>query len=254
MRKILIIGIGAGNPDYVTVQAIKALNKVDVFFIPDKGSDKAALRRLRAEICERFIEGSDYRMVPAPIPQRHAAADDYRGSVDAWHARLARDYEALIMAELGEGQCGGFLVWGEPALYDSTLRIVEQIRARGVALDYEVIPGISSVQALAARHRVSLNRIGQPVLITTGRKLAEGLPDEPDSVLVMLDGDQAFRRIEAGDMEIYWGAYLGTKDEILVSGKLSEVRDEIERIRRQAREQKGWIMDAYLLRKAGEDR
>ncbi|MEA2926682.1 MAG: precorrin-6A synthase, partial [Alphaproteobacteria bacterium] len=35
MRKILIIGIGAGDPEYVTVQAVNALNRVDAFFIPD---------------------------------------------------------------------------------------------------------------------------------------------------------------------------------------------------------------------------
>ena len=49
MRKILLIGIGAGNPDYLTIQAVDALNRVDVFFVPDKGAEKAALRRLREE-------------------------------------------------------------------------------------------------------------------------------------------------------------------------------------------------------------
>lgn len=253
MRKILVIGIGAGNPDYVTVQAVKALNQVDVFFIPNKGAEKAELQRLREEICERFIKGRDYRMVPMRIPARAAARDDYRGSVDAWHARLAGDYGTLISEELGEGQCGGFLVWGDPSLYDSTIRIIEHIRAKGLDLEYDVIPGISSVQALAARHRVTLNRIGQPVLITTGRKLADAMPDDLGSVVVMLDGEQAFSRVAADDLDIYWGAYLGTKDEILIAGRLSEVMGEIEQVRRQAREEKGWIMDTYLLNRRGED-
>ena len=55
MRKVLIIGIGAGNPDYVTIQAINALNQVDVFFIPNKGMEKEALQRFRLEICERSV-------------------------------------------------------------------------------------------------------------------------------------------------------------------------------------------------------
>jgi len=50
MRKVLIIGIGAGNPDYVTIQAINALNQVDVFFIPNKGMEKEALQRFRLEM------------------------------------------------------------------------------------------------------------------------------------------------------------------------------------------------------------
>jgi precorrin-6A synthase len=249
MRKILIIGIGAGNPDYVTVQAINALNQVDVFFIPDKGAEKAALQQLRKEICERFIENATYRMVDVKSPQRTGPGSDYRASVDEWHARLEANYEGLFMEELAEGECGAFLVWGDPTLYDSTLRIIEKIHSKGFALEYDVIPGISSVQALAARHRIALNRIGEPVLITTGRRLAEGFPNNIDSVVVMLDGDQAFKRVVSDDLDIYWGAYLGTKDEILVAGKLAEVMGDIERIRKQAREETGWIMDTYLLRK-----
>lgn len=253
MRKVLVIGIGAGNPDYLTVQAIDALNRADVFFIPDKGTEKAALKRLRKDICERFIANARYRMVDFETPRRGPPEPDYRASVDRWHARLVESFEGLLTQHLGDDECGAFLVWGDPTLYDSTLRILEALRAKGFALEYDVIPGISSVQALAAQHRIALNRIGEPVLITTGRKLTEGFPDNADSVVVMLDGDQSFRHVAAEDIDIYWGAYLGTADEILIAGKLSEVMGDIERLRRQAREEKGWIMDTYLLRKAARD-
>ena len=252
MRKILIIGIGAGNPDFMTVQAINALNRADVFFIPDKGMEKAGLRKLRQDICDRFITSPTYRMIDVKIPQRREAGADYRGAVDDWHARLEANYADLFTQELGEDQCGAFLVWGDPTLFDSTLRIIEKIHAKGFALDYEIIPGISAVQALAAKHRVALNTIGEPVLITTGRKLAEGFPSDMDSVIVMLDGDQAFKRIAVDDIDIYWGAYIGTEDEILVAGKLSEVMGDIERIRAKARAENGWIMDTYLLRKSAD--
>ena len=249
MRKILIIGIGAGNPDYLTVQAIDAMNRADVFFIPDKGVEKAALRQLRQDICQRFIKDARYRTVDFQVPRRDGHGAGYRASVDEWHGRLEAGYAALFKEQLAEGECGAFLVWGDPTLYDSTLRIVETMQAKGYALDYEVIPGISAVQALAAQHRISLNRIAGPVLITTGRRIAEGFPDAVDDVVVMLDGDQAFKRVAAADLDIYWGAYLGTEDEILVSGKLSEVMGDIERIRSEARDNNGWIMDTYLLRK-----
>lgn len=249
MRKILIIGMGAGNPDYLTVQAINALNRADVFFIPDKGTEKAALRQLREEICERFITDRNYRSVALKIPRREPAGTSYRATVDEWHAKLATAYEALFTEELADGQCGALLVWGDPALYDSTLRIIESIRRKGFNLDYEVIPGISAVQALAAQHRIALNQIGEPVVVTTGRRLAEGFPDDGGSVVVMLDGEQAFKRIPADDLDIYWGAYLGTAEEILISGKLADVAEEIDRVRAQARQEQGWIMDTYLLRR-----
>lgn len=253
MRRIRIIGIGAGNPEHVTIQAVRALNTADVVFVPDKGAEKAALRELREEICRRYIEHDDWRAVPLAIPQRAAAGDDYRGSVDDWHAALAESYERLFRQELGEDQTGALLVWGDPSLYDSTLRIIAAVRARGLAFDYDVIPGITSVQALAAAHRQVLNRIGEPVTITTGRRLAEGgFRDEDGSTVVMLDGEQAFSKIDPAGLEIWWGAYLGAAQERLVSGPLAEVSDRIVREREAARAENGWIMDTYLLRRRGD--
>jgi precorrin-6A synthase len=65
----------------------------------------------------------------------------------------------------------------------------------------------------------------------------------------MLDADCAFKQIKDADVWIYWGAYVATEDEILVSGRLLEVSDAIQRIRSEARARRGWIMDIYLLRR-----
>ncbi len=250
MRKVFVIGIGAGNPDYITVQAINALNEVDVFFIIDKGEEKEDLVRLRKDICERFIKNKSYRMVEAADPPRDRTPSSYEPAVRAWHEQRADIYQRLIGEELGEDERGAFLVWGDPSLYDSTLRIIEQIIAQGaVAFEYEVVPGISAIQALAARHRIALNRIGRSIHITTGRKISEGLPNNVDDVIVMLDANCSFKTIDDPDIDIYWGAYIGTEDEILVAGNLRERMDDIERMRAQAKARKGWIMDTYLLRK-----
>ena len=250
MRKVFVIGIGAGNPDYITVQAINALNEVDVFFIMDKGQEKDDLVRLRKDICERYIKDNSYRTVETADPPRDRTPSSYESTVRAWHDERAGIYERLIGEELGDDECGAFLVWGDPSLYDSTLRIIDQIIARGtVAFDYEVIPGISAIQALAARHRIALNRIGRPVHITTGRKIAEGLPNDVDDAIVMLDADCSFKSIDDSDIDIYWGAYLGTEDEILVAGHLRERTADIERMRAEAKVRKGWVMDTYLLRR-----
>ena len=249
MRRALIIGIGAGDPDHLTVQAIKALNRVDVFLVAEKGSDKDDLVRLRREICDRFVTDRAYRIVAFEQPRRDEVSVSYTATVEDWHAAIAQRYEALLTDEVRDGECAGFLVWGDPSLYDSTLRILDAVKAGGFALDYEVIPGISSIQVLAARHKVPLNGIGEAVEITTGRRLAEEGLGRAASTLVMLDGACAFRAIDASGVDIHWGAYLGTKDEILMSGPLDEVGDEIARVRARARAAKGWIMDTYLLRR-----
>jgi precorrin-6A synthase len=250
LRHILIIGIGAGDPDHMTVQAIEALNRTDVIFIPDKGAEKAGLRRQRQEICARFIKGRTPCFVAYETPTREKDPADYKSAVADWHAAIEAIHERLFTEKLGEAQTGAFLVWGDPALYDSTLRIVANIHARGaLAFDYDIIPGVSSVQALAAKHKIALNRIGESVLITTGRKLAENVPDGAGSVVVLIDGETAFASIEADDLEIYWGANIGTPQEALASGPLAAVKDEIKAARARVRDAAGWVMDAYLLRR-----
>ncbi|MFI6284038.1 precorrin-6A synthase (deacetylating) [Streptomyces sp. NPDC051018] len=250
MRKIYVIGIGAGDPGHLTLQAVEALNKADAFFILDKGEEKSDLTRLRQDILDAHATDRPHRLVRAADPERDRRTADYSPAVDDWRSRRADLYERFIARELGEDECGAFLVWGDPSLYDSTLGILEEVLERGsVAFDHEVVPGISSVSALLARHRTGLNRVASPVQITTGRRLAEGWPGEVDDVVVMLDARQAFTRHLDRDLFIYWGAYVGTEDEILVSGRLAEVSDRIEELRAEARARKGWIMDTYLLRR-----
>ena len=253
MKKILLIGIGAGNPDYVTMQAVKALNATDVFFFLDKGDAKKDLGDLRRTVCEQFIEDKSYRIVEVPGPVRDMGAPDYKSGVHAWHRDKAQIFSSLIANELKDGEVGAFLVWGDPSLYDSTLRVIEQILEEGaLSFEYEIIPGITSVQALAAEHKIALNPIGEPVHITTGRRLVEGLPHSVDTAVVMLDNGAGLRALIDEDVEIFWGAYLGTPDQVLISGKLKECVSAIEEARAAERARKGWIMDTYLLRRAAK--
>jgi precorrin-6A synthase len=250
MRTLLVIGIGAGDPQQLTVQAVNALNRVDVFFAVDKGRAGDDLARIRREICAQYVTSAQHRFVDIRDPKRDRTAPAYAEAVDAWRRERATVWQRAIAREPDDGRCGGFLVWGDPALYDGTIDILRHIAERAEPpIIYDVIPGISSVQALAARHRVPLNRVGGAVQITTGRRLARGFPREADDVVVVLDADCTFRKFIDEDLDIYWGAYLGTPDEILVSGPIRDCADEIARVRAEARSRKGWIFDTYLLRR-----
>lgn len=247
MKDLLLIGIGAGDPRQVTYEAVDALRSACVFFVLDKGSDKDELVRLRKAIVQRYRPEGGYRLVQVADPLRDGQADDYLGAVQDWHRQRAALYAQLIEQEIGDGETGAFLLWGEPTLYDSTLRILELVRERGVALRLQIIPGISSVQVLAARHQVPLNRIGEPLTVLPGRRLAGHGPI--DNVVVMLDGQCAFAQLDDPALVIYWGAYLGTEDEVLIAGPLQGVKARIQEVREQQRRRKGWIMDTYLLRR-----
>lgn len=256
VRKIHVIGIGAGDPDQLTLQAVRALRDTDVFFVLDKGEVKSDLTQLRRDMLDAHVPEGSYRVVEARDPERDRAAGGsaYSPAVGDWRSARADIYERMIAEELAEDTTGAFLVWGDPALYDSTLAILQEVLERGrVAFAYDVVPGISSVSALVARHRTGLNRVARPVQITTGRRLAEGFPEGVDDVVVMLDAHQTFRQYADQDIDIYWGAYIGTPDEILDSGPIAEAAPRIERLRAEARARKGWIMDTYLLRRNPEN-
>ena len=247
MRTLLLVGIGTGNPEHLTVEAINALNQADRLFIPDKGAGKADLAELRREIIARYVTNPAVQQVTYAMPVRDAANPDYAAGVDAWHDAIAERF-AMLIEDIPEAGTGAFLVWGDPGLYDSTLRILERLPERH-ELAVHVIPGITAIQALTAAHAIPLNRIGEPVHITTGRRLG---PVTEDTV-VMLDGRTAFTDADP-DLHIFWGAYLGTADQITISGRLGDVTQQIIDTRKAARERHGWIMDTYLLRKAGDKR
>ncbi|MFI0898295.1 precorrin-6A synthase (deacetylating) [Streptomyces sp. NPDC020983] len=253
MRHVHVIGIGAGDPAQLTLQAVDAIGRTDVFFLIDKGDAKADLTALRELILRRHAT-RPHRVVTARDPERDrtAATPGYAPAVDDWRARRAALYRRMITEELPDGGTGAFLVWGDPALYDSTPTILDELRADGgPAFEWSVVPGVSSVAALTARHRVTLNQVGGAVHITTGRRLAEhGLPPGADDVVVMLDARHAFTALAGRGLHIYWGAYLGTPDEILLSGPLdTALAARITAVRTEARARKGWIMDTYLLRR-----
>jgi len=244
----LVIGIGSGNPDHLTREAVAALNRVDVFLLADKGAAKRDLVALREEICHTLITHDHYRMIEVPDPQRDTS--NYPAGVAAWHEARAQQYAEIIAAEVSGGGTVGFLVWGDPAFYDSTIRIVESMTRLGIDLELAVIPGISSIQLLAARHKIILNRVGQPIHVTTGRRLLDEYSSALGDVVVMLDGELTCAGLvkQFGDLVIYWGAQLGLPDEALIAGQLSKVIDEIRAKRVTIRNVRGWVMDTYLLR------
>lgn len=256
-RTVLLIGIGAGDPGFLTLQAAEAIKQLDVLFIVPKEHALPELVEAHRELVDH-VRGEDqsYRVVELTEPERPwTDAPRYQEIVDEWRQRREEVWGAAIMRELKPGETGAFLSWGDPSVYESTLTNLRAIEDRGLAdFRYEVLPGISSIHALTARHKISLNRQGQAVRITPARLLAGGMPAGIDDVVVLHDSDAVFATLPTERVVIYWGAYLGTPDELLISGPLAEVRGEIATTRADALERKGWILDAYLLRRFSHER
>ena len=253
-RELVLIGIGAGDPDWVTLEAVRAIDALDVLFVVLKEGEYDELVDARRAVIERHRDRPLRTVELRDPPRPWRTAQDYPAAVARWRRQRLEQWGAAVASELPDGGIGGFLVWGDPSLYESTLAIATELAARATAasgpeLVVRVTPGISCVHALTARHRIPLNRQGRSVQIAPARLLRDGLPSDVDDVVVMLDGRQTFASIDPDGIDIYWAAYLGTPNEILISGPLDEVREQIVTTRAEAAARKGWVFDTYLLRR-----
>jgi precorrin-6A synthase len=228
------------GPQHVTPEVADALRGCDYVVAAAKGADDPLLAVRRA-VCERY--GVELVAVPDPARDRDGveSAEDYRRAVRDWHAARVAAYRAVIEAR---GGTAAFLVWGDPSLYDSTLRVVEQL-----GYDFDVLPGISAPQLLAARHRMVLHEVGRPVHLTTARRLREDIAAGQTNLVVMLGSTPELEGLE--DWRIWYGANLGAPGEQLLSGRVGELGEVSLRVAREhARAIDGWVMDLYLLRGA----
>lgn len=252
MIKLELIGMATGDPEHLTLQAINAIRSADLILIPRKGDEKSDLADVRRSICTRFLSTTD-RVVEFDLPKRDAATGSYLDGVSDWHDAIAVTWAKLINQHRPDGGKVALLVWGDPSLYDSSMRIAERLGGLGLDPEVTVIPGITSLQLLTAAHAIPLNSVGGAVQLTTGRRLREeGWPEGVDSVAVFLDGDCAFTTLPHDSIYIYWGAYLGMPQQICRAGLIADVGANIVAVRAKARAQHGWIMDVYLLRRTAK--
>ena len=256
-RRVRLIGVGPGDPEQVTLEAVAAMRSVDFFVVSDKSRSAHGrsgmpdpLVNARERLLDRHLEHAPV-IVRVEDPERErsadrtASVDDYERVVTSWHDARAAAYERALLDNEGDA---GFLVWGDPAFYDSTIRVLHNVASRGrVEFELDVVPGISSVQLLAARHRLVLHEVGQALHVTTGRRLREALDQGQENIVVMLNRLVELDGLE--DWQIWWGGNLGTPSEALVSGRVGDVVAQIEAARERVKDEAGWVMDIFLLRR-----
>ncbi|WP_045390551.1 precorrin-6A synthase (deacetylating) [Falsirhodobacter sp. alg1] len=252
MIRLSLIGIGTGNPEHLTLQAIRTIGAADLLLIPEKGAGKKDLADLRRMMLDTLVPAPHPMIAPLTLPVRDPAIRNYHARVEAWHDAIAALWERTIRNALPSGNGHvALMIWGDPSLYDSSLRIAARLAAH-LPLQVEVVPGITSIQALCAAHAIPMNTLGGPVTITTGRQLRDhGWPPGAQTLVVMLDGNCAFQMLDPAGLHIAWTAFAGMPQEISLAGPLGSTGPQIISARAAARADHGWIMDIYRLTRSG---
>lgn len=169
--KLWGIGVGPGDPELLTLKAVRVLRQADVIMVPDtNGPDKTALN-----IAKDYLDGKEIVFAKMPMVRDQAV-------LDAAHEQAA----GQICALLEQGKQVAFLTLGDPTVYSTYMYIHEKVLRRGYTV--EVVPGVPSFCAAAARLNRSLCQGKEPLLVIPASYDQEGLLDVPANKVFMKAG------------------------------------------------------------------
>lgn len=142
------IGVGPGDPELLTLKAVRLMREADVIAVPDKGSgNKTALNIVREHVTDKEL-----MFCPTPMVRDEAVLD-----------KAYDDIADRIAVLLDEGKTVVFITLGDPTVYSTYVYIHQRIIARGYTA--QLIPGVTSFCAVAARLNKSLCERSERLLI-----------------------------------------------------------------------------------------
>ena len=169
--KLWGVGVGPGDPELLTLKAVRVLEQADVVLAPDTGkADKTALN-----IVSGHLNGKTPILVSMPMTRDPEVLEQA-------HRAAAQK----IAAYLDAGKQVAFITLGDATVYSTYMYVHEIVRTMGY--DVEVVPGVPSFCAAAARLNISLCQGSEPLLVIPASHSAEKLLDVPANKVFMKAG------------------------------------------------------------------
>jgi precorrin-2/cobalt-factor-2 C20-methyltransferase len=157
MSRLVGVGVGPGDPDLVTVRAVRVLTTADVILVPDTAGNAsrgqaAATDVGRAEaIVRACAPDTSARIVRVPFTM-----GDPTGVTPRRAAAWAASAEATVAAFESGASVVAFATIGDPSVYSTFSYLAASVQDRLPEVAVEVVPGITAMQALAAASRTPL--------------------------------------------------------------------------------------------------
>ncbi|OEF97995.1 precorrin-2 C(20)-methyltransferase [Desulfuribacillus alkaliarsenatis] len=178
--KLYGIGVGPGDPELLTLKAKRILEQVEVLLVPKSKMEK---RSIALEIAKGAVD-KDWQQVDLHMPMTADKAE----LIKSWQQAAKQ-----IANILQEGKDAAFVTLGDPSLYSTFTYVMKHIKALAPEALIEIVPGISSINLMAATYQVPLAESEESVVIIPALKDKESLEqtiNQFDNVVLLKAGNQ----------------------------------------------------------------
>jgi precorrin-2/cobalt-factor-2 C20-methyltransferase len=158
MGRLYGVGVGPGDPELLTLRAYHLLSRIPVIFVPLKDEKSSSYAR---SVIKNLVKKSEGKVVGVVLPMLR----DKEKLADYW-----RKAAESIWQYLKKGEDCAFVNIGDPLLYGTFIHILETLKKSHPEIEIEVIPGISSISAAAARAAVPLASNDERIAIISGNR------------------------------------------------------------------------------------
>lgn len=159
LGKLFVIGVGPGDPELITLKAVRILKDISCIFVP-KGKEEGS--SIALSIVERVIDLKDKEIIEAyfPMKKTRLQASDSCELDTKWYETIE-----TIYSKLNKGIDVAFITLGDPTIYSTFFYLYDKLLELSPLLNIEIIPGVSSINAGAARAKLSLSLADEKIAI-----------------------------------------------------------------------------------------
>jgi precorrin-2/cobalt-factor-2 C20-methyltransferase len=223
MHELVCVGCGPGDPELLTVKAVKAIQGAEVIACPTAKEGKPSIA---LSVVESLIAKSAPEIVNLVFPM----VKDKDTLESTWEKNTK-----IIAHKVLEGKKVVYLTVGDPYLYSTWIYLHRELQTKYPEIKITVIPGIVSMFTFASKVGISLAEGAETMAVIPScydLSRVKETAKNCDTMIFLKDGryfDQVIKLLkEAGfsdDSIFAIGQDLGTPNEIVRKMRLGDVNE-----------------------------
>jgi precorrin-2/cobalt-factor-2 C20-methyltransferase len=156
--KLYVVGVGPGDPELLTIKGMRILQSVSCICVP-KGREEGS--SLALSIVNKIVDLGDREIIEAHFPMRKTKNRGHAKELDAKWGETVR----TVSERLSRGIDMAFITIGDPTIYSTFFYLYDRLVETNPDLDVEIVPGVSSINASAARAKISLGLADEKIAV-----------------------------------------------------------------------------------------